>query len=200
MSTALKLEPAQEYIIESKESLKKTMENNDLEGFNMILDALLIQEEVKQKEKLEDFKKLINNVWEGITDWRERNRPKPEEARGLGVIEPNVGHTIARRFNHRCASWTPTGAINLAKVRCALRNGNLIDLMRLPGPPSVDEAGESVQSEMKPSYWFGRQADGQRKIDPVDWCKATLPAINGPSAKEREIAKLLGRLTLDWLF
>lgn len=85
-------------IPEIKESLKKTMENNDIEGFNMILDSLLVQDAPKQKEKLEDFKQLINNVWEGITDWRERNKPKPEEARGLGVIEPNVGHTIARRF------------------------------------------------------------------------------------------------------
>ena len=78
---------------EIKESLKKTMENNDLEGFNMIVDALLVQDELKQKEKLEDFKKLINNVWEGIIDWRERNKPKLEEARGLGVIEPNVGQS-----------------------------------------------------------------------------------------------------------
>jgi len=84
---------------EIKESLKKTMEKNDLEGFNMIMDALLVQDEPKPKEKLEDFKKLINNVWEGITDWRERNKPKPEEARGLGVIEPNVGHTIARSLS-----------------------------------------------------------------------------------------------------
>ncbi|MHB9094477.1 MAG: UPF0236 family transposase-like protein [Eubacteriales bacterium] len=89
----------------------------------MILDAMLIQEDnPKRKEKVEDFKRLLNNVWEGLADWRKRGKSMPEEARGLGVIEPKVGHTIARRFKHRCASWTLHGAVNMAKVRCAVRN------------------------------------------------------------------------------
>jgi hypothetical protein len=186
---------------EIRESLKKTIEHNDHEGFNMIMDALLVQDKSQhQKEKLEEFKKLINNVWEGITDWRGRNKPVPDEARGLGAIEANVGHTIARRFKHRGASWTPRGAINLAKVRCAVRNGNLIELMRLPGPSLAEEAGKVERVEISNSYWYRRQADGLRKVDPVDWCKVSMPGMYGPSPKEREMANLIGRLTLDWLF
>jgi hypothetical protein len=186
---------------EIKESLRKTMEDNDREAFNMVIDAILVQNENQPpKEKLAEFKTLINSVWEGITDWRKRGRPVPEEARGLGVIEPNIGHTIARRFKHRGASWTPQGAINLAKVRCAVRNGNLIELMRLPGPPPAEETGTAGSKEIYNSYWFKRQADGMRKTDPADWCRGSMPGMYGPSSKEREIAKLISRLTLDWLF
>lgn len=185
---------------EIKESLNKTFENSDCEGFNIVIDALLVQDENQsQKEKLEEFRNLINNVWEGITDWRERNKPVPEEARGLGVIEANVGHTIARRFKNQCASWTRTGAINLAKVRCAVRNGNLIELMRLPGPLQVEKAEGTERVQIFNSYWSRRQIDGLRKVDPTDWCKSSLPAIYGPSQKDREFAKLVGRLTIDWL-
>ncbi|KNZ68304.1 hypothetical protein Tfer_3130 [Thermincola ferriacetica] len=98
--------------------------------------------------EIEEFKSLLNSVWEGITDWRERNRPVPENARGLGVIESNVGHTIARRFKHQGASWSPQGAVNLAKVRCAVRNSNLIELMRLSGPPPVEKSSEVTKTEI----------------------------------------------------
>lgn len=166
-----------------------------------MIDSLLAQDDSQfQREKLQEFQKLINNVWEGIIDWQKRNKFVPEEARGLGVIEANVGHTIARRFKHRCASWTPSGAINLAKVRCAVRNGNLIDLMRLSGPLPVEVEEGTNEIKIFNSYWFKRQADGLRKVDPVDWCKTSLPAIYGPSQKERDLANLVGRLTLDWLF
>jgi len=33
----------------------------------------------------------MNNVWEGIVDWRNRSGPKPELANGLGAISSNVG-------------------------------------------------------------------------------------------------------------
>lgn len=184
-----------------KKSIRKTIQSADCEGFNLIMAALVTQEENSQrKSKLEEFKNLLNSVWEGITDWRERNRPVPENARGLGVIEANVGHTIAQRFKHRCASWSPRGAVNLAKVRCAVRNGNLIDLMRLSGPPPVGQSKEAVKIDISNSYWSKREVDGLRKVDPADWCKAGLPAVYGPSQKERELANLIGRLTLDWLY
>ena len=46
---------------------------------------------VKAKEELLNFPGLMNNVWEGIVDWRNRSGPKPELASGLGAIESNGG-------------------------------------------------------------------------------------------------------------
>ncbi|WP_152909037.1 hypothetical protein [Thermincola ferriacetica] len=69
-----------------------------------------------------------------------------------------------------------------------------------PGPPVVDEADESAKKEINRSYWFRRQVDGQGKVDPVDRCKVILPAITEPSVKERELAKLIGSQTVDWLY
>ncbi len=181
--------------VELKKSISKTLQNNDNKGFNMIMDALLVEEKKsEQKKQIEEFRTLINNVWEGITDWRERNKTNSEDARGLGVIEPNVGHAIAKRFKHQGASWSLTGAINLAKVRCAVRNKNLIDLMRLLGPPAVQE--KTVERiDTTNGYWARKQADGLLKKDPSDWCKASLAAAKGPEQRAREFARLIGQLT-----
>ncbi len=60
------------------------MKNKDQSGFNMVIDSLMAQDDGQfQREKLQEFQKLINNVWEGITDWRKRNKFVPKEARGL---------------------------------------------------------------------------------------------------------------------
>lgn len=177
-----------------RHKLEKIFTANDRTAFNMFLRTLVIEEkdEIK-KEKLLAFKSLINSVWEGITDWRDRDRPKPSPARGLGVIEPNVGHTISRRFKHQGASWSFAGADNLAHVRCAKRNGTLVEMLHLPGPPAA--ASEKHQN----GYWARRLTDGLPKND-GQWLQASLPAIHGPEQRSRELALLISRLTLDWLF
>jgi|GEM_PF-4106309 len=54
--------------------------------------------------------------------------------------------------------------------------------------------------EIYNSYWLRRQADGIRRTDPSDWCRGHMPGMYGPSSKEREMANLISRLTLGWLF
>jgi len=180
-----------------RKKLEKILHANDRAAFNIFLRTLIIEEPNEaRKEKLRAFQSLINNVWEGITDWRERNRSCPSPARGLGVIEPNVGHTIARRFKHQGASWSVSGADNLAHVRCAKRNGDLIDILRLPGPPAPEKEPVRVQD----GYWARRQTDGIAAKDPRDWVRASLPAAYGPNQRSRELALLISRLTLDWIF
>lgn len=182
---------------EPRKKLEKILQTNDRAAFNMFLRTSIIEEPNEaRKEKLKAFQSLINSVWEGITDWRERSRPCPSPSRGLGVIEPNVGHTIARRFKHQGASWSVSGADNLARVRCAKRNGNLIDILRLPGPPAPQREPVRIQD----SYWARRQTDGMAAKDPGDWVRASLPAAYGPDQKSRELALLISRLTLDWIF
>jgi hypothetical protein len=180
-----------------RQKLQRIFKADDRVAFNIFLRTLLIEEKDEaRKEKLRAFQSLINSVWEGITDWRERNRPCPSPARGLGVIEPNVGHTIARRFKHQGSSWSVSGADNLGHVRCAKRNGNLIDILRLPGPPAPEKEPVRVQD----GYWARRQTDGMAAKDPGDWVRASLPAAYGPNQKSRELALLISRLTSDWIF
>lgn len=71
--------------------------------------------------------------------------------------------------------------------------------MRLTGPPPMEQSKEAIKIDITNGYWSRREVDGLRKADPADWCKAGLPAVYGPSSKEREFANLIGRLTLDWL-
>ncbi len=60
-----------------------------------------------------------------------------------------MGHTIARRFKHIGASWSVLGANSLARVRCAVRNGNLIGLLRTPGPPKLLEDKSKIAEEVE---------------------------------------------------
>ena len=97
-----------------KKALELTFAKGDREAFNLSIETLINKEEEKTKEELLNFQGLMNNVWEGIVDWRNRSGPKPELASGLGAIEPSVGHTIARRFKHIGASWSVLGANSLS--------------------------------------------------------------------------------------
>ena len=60
-----------------------------------------------------------------------------------------MGHTIARRFKHIGASWSVLGANSLARVRCAVRNGNLIGLLRTPSPPKPLKEKGKVAEEVE---------------------------------------------------
>ncbi|GAW93394.1 ISLre2 family transposase [Calderihabitans maritimus] len=185
---------------ELKQAVRKILENNDREAFNILLETLKKDEKDSERRKrLIAFQSLINSVWEGIIDWRKRGKPVPENARGLGVIEANIGHTITRRFKHQCASWTPHGAHCLAKVRCAVRNGNLKELTELKGPPRA--VGDEARREYAfNGYWAKKETDGVNKTDPAQWCKATMPAAYGPDQRARELAKVISQLTTEWLF
>ena len=175
--------------------LEKIFKANDRTAFHLFLRTLVAEEKDQtRKEKLLAFKGLIDSVWEGITDWRDRGRPNPSFARGLGVIEPNVGHTISRRFKHQGAAWSFAGADNLAHVRCAKRNGTLVEMLHLPGPPAA-----ALKKLVQNGYWARRLTDGLPKND-GQWLRASLPAIYGPEQRSRELALWIGRLTLDWLF
>lgn len=185
---------------EVKQAVHKTLENNDRQAFNILLEALKKEEKDSERQKrLIAFQSLLNSVWEGITDWRERGKPVPENARGLGIIEANVGHTITRRFKHQCASWTPHGAHSLAKVRCAVRNGNLKELTELNGPPKAD-GDETRREYIYNGYWARKETDGVNKADPAQWCKASMPAAYGPDQRARELANVISQLTTEWLF
>jgi hypothetical protein len=97
-------------------------------------------------------------------------------------------------LNERRAAWSFSGADNLAHVRCAKRNGTLVEILHLPGPPAA-----VPEKQVQNSYWARKLTDSLPKND-GQWLQASLPAIHGPERRSRELARLIGRLTLDWLF
>ncbi|MFA5385804.1 MAG: hypothetical protein WC364_14310 [Eubacteriales bacterium] len=75
-------------------------------------------------------------------------------------------------------------------------NVNLIDIFYLSGPPTPVKE----QIQIRDGYWARRQTDGMIEKDPGDWLRASLPAAYGPNQNSRELALLISRLTLDWIF
>jgi len=183
-----------------RKTIKKIIEENEREKFNIILKALQVEEkDPKQKEKLKHFQILINSVWEGIIDWRKRGKKVPEGARGLGVIEANAGHTVARRCKHIGASWSEEGADCVTRVRCAKRNGELKEYMSLPAPLSKDFTNKkTIQPQVTNGYWARKETEGI-KGSSFEWCQRTMPAQRGSKQTMREFAYLITRLEKDWL-
>ncbi|GAW92066.1 UPF0236 family transposase-like protein, partial [Calderihabitans maritimus] len=180
---------------QTKKAVKAVLKKGDKEGFNLLLQGLMAEEkEPKRKEALKAFQDLINSVWEGIKDWRERGKEAPEVARGLGVIEPNVGHTISRRFKHRCSSWSKKGALNLARVRCALRNGTLRDMTQVSGPPAPGEEAAEKKDNYN-GYWVRKEAEGLPYKEPGDWCRASISLARGNSELAQKLAEVVGQLS-----
>jgi len=46
-------------------------------------------------------------------------------------------------------------------VRCVVRNGNLIELLRSPDPPKPLEEKSKATEEVELSYWAKRKTDGK---------------------------------------
>ena len=111
-----------------------------------------------------------------------------------------MGHTIARRFKHIGASWSVLGANSLARVRCAVRNGNLIELLRAPVLPIPTEQ-EKIAKEEPLNYWAKRKTDGRKgKLDQGEWCQASMSGARGPGQTMRDFTRLISHLTVEWLY
>lgn len=185
---------------QTRKAVREALKKGDRQSFNLLLQDLIEQEEEpKKKEALKEFQELMNSVWEGIKDWRERGKEKPEVSRGLGVIEPNVGHTISRRFKHRGSSWSKEGAFNLARVKCALRNGTLGDMTRVSGPPAPGEE-TAEKKDIYNGYWARKETEGLPYKEPGDWCRASISLASGDSELAQKLAEVVGRLSYRRLF
>ena len=85
-----------------------------------IPEALLLLEEEKtknsqKKDELTELSTYITNNAEGINAV-DRLKEKGLPVDTLGAIEGNIDKILANRFKKRGMSWSPSGALNLAKV------------------------------------------------------------------------------------
>ena len=103
---------------------------------------------------------------EGV-DWRVRVVGAPADARGLGTMEGNLAHLIAARMKDKGRSWSPRGAIHMAKVREQVVNGTLAHWWERPRITPSSAARQA------------KTARQQRRRDDSAWLQARIPALQG---------------------
>ena len=148
-----------------------------------IPEALLFLEEEKRqypqkkKELNELITYLINNQ-EGINAVdRLKERGLPVDT--MGAIEGNIDKILANRFKKRGMSWSPSGALNLAKVGQLIINEDWDDFF-----PSEEEI-TLKQIEPKEEYHFPKEDKYDRHY--------SLPVLVGPH-QDRDWVKQLRKL------
>jgi hypothetical protein len=96
-----------------------------------ISEALLLLEEEKsknlqRKDELNELSTYLINNYEGINAV-DRLKEKGLPVDTMGAIEGNIDKILANRFKKRGMSWSPSGALNLAKVGQLIVNDNWDD-------------------------------------------------------------------------
>jgi len=118
---------------------KTKSEISSLLGKGNIPEALLLLEEEKgrnaqKKDELNDLITYLINNAEGINAVdRLKKAGLPVDT--MGAIEGNIDKILANRFKKRGMSWSPSGALNLAKVGQLIINNDWDDFW--PGEPEV---------------------------------------------------------------
>ncbi|MEW6048360.1 MAG: ISLre2 family transposase [Bacillota bacterium] len=129
---------------------------------------------------------------EGLDDWRLRNGPLPEPARGLGATEPSVRHVVADRLKGK-AAWSRRGAHHMMQLRCLRHEG------RLRAWLAQWTAGSwQVRSPQPVLVRLARKIRrGLVEVDPQAWLRAHLPMLSHPDARQTATGAAL-RSRLAW--
>jgi hypothetical protein len=80
-----------------------------------------------------------------------------------------------------------------------LRNGNLAELLALAGPPRVI-GEEAVREDVFSGYWSRKETDGMDRPDPAQVMPGLAAGGLWTGQRARELARVIGRLTVEWLF
>lgn len=107
-----------------EKTILKYLEEKNVEKMLRYIDAAANSlEDAKSEEKVRHLYQYLSLNKSGIIpiDKRALHLPKLNdnlEYRSMGNCEHNVYLTVAKRFKHRCAAWSPRGSINLCKILC----------------------------------------------------------------------------------
>ncbi|WP_404980521.1 UPF0236 family transposase-like protein [Carboxydichorda subterranea] len=144
------------------------------------------------KEELERVRAYLEANRDGLDDWRLRDQPLPEPARGLGATEPSVRHVVADRLKGK-AAWSRRGAHPMMQLRCLRHEG------RLKGWLANWTAGSwPVRSEQPVLVRLARKVRrGLVEIDPQAWLQAHVPILSHPDARQTATGVAL-RSRLAW--
>jgi hypothetical protein len=145
-----------------------------------LTEALLLLEEEKGKnsQKEDEFNDLITyliNNSEGINAV-DRLKEAGLSVDTMGAIEGNIDKILANRFKKRGMSWSPSGALNLAKIGQLIINDDWDDFW--PAEPEV------ILKQIKPKeeYHFPKEDKYDRKY--------SLPVLVGPHQDRNWVKQL----------
>jgi hypothetical protein len=111
-----------------------------------------------RKEKIKETWQYLFNNKESLIPIKERNLELPDLPDGIyygnmGVIESTVCNVVALRMKKRKASFTKNGAVNLARLICFKRSGNLdetiYNLSEMQLPMILEEVITTILSAAK---------------------------------------------------
>ena len=100
-------------------------------------------------------------------DWRIRQNVTDDAVRGLGCMEGNLAHVLAVRMKGKGRSWSPSGALHMAKVRQLLANREVHRW-----------CFRQVHLEKTPQKH--RIRPHPQGTDPCQHLQASFPALHGP--------------------
>lgn len=123
----------------------------------------------ERRRRVQELRGYLEGQWEGIV--------ADQDTRGLGAIEAENYHVLAKRMKRRGAAWSGKGAHHMGRLRAAQANGELerytwVSWRRCP---------ELLATSPRPS--MVREVAGVQELeDAAAWLRARVPALYGPHA------------------
>lgn len=124
--------------------------------------------------------KVAQEEW-GV-DWRIRQQVPIATERGLGSMEGNLAQLLAARMKAKGRSWSPEGALHMAKVRELLANREMRSWCFRQTPNQWPIKGRSYN---RPT---------PQATDPTQVIQASVPALYGPDSDKPWIQRLRQRV------
>lgn len=146
------------------ESIVESLNNKDREGLVAALQEAMKASQGSQRKRVQKLQEYLLDNWEGII--------AELPAGGLGTIEGQVRHTIARRMKRNGARWSPGGTDRMARLLSAHANKELDRY--LPKSRPMDRATLKLAVGQEP-------ISGSKHYTAEDtgaWLRAHLPALD----------------------
>jgi hypothetical protein len=124
--------------------------------------------------------KVAQEEW-GV-DWRIRQQVPIDTERGLGSMEGNLAQLLAARMKAKGRSWSPEGALHMAKVRELMANR---ELRSWCFRQALNQIPNKDRNYNRPS---------PQATDPTQVIQASVPALYGPHSDKPWVRRLRQRI------
>lgn len=148
----------------SHQAAVRAIEQKDQQALIEVLDRAAKATKNTKRKRIQKLKNYLLDNWDGII------AQIPED--GLGVIEGQVRHTIARRMKRIGARWSPEGTDRMARLLAAKANNELNNYLAVSKPMS------NILAKAVGETPIGGRA--YKVEDTQAWLQAHVPALDTP--------------------